>query len=116
MRVAGVAALIVAKAHKLGERMRDAPRRMEPKDALDMLRLLRATQTDRLAETVQRLFADPRAGDVTREAMSFLRALFTDPDAPGLVLVGEAVGRLDDPAMVRASTRSLVDELLTAAT
>jgi hypothetical protein len=113
-RVAGAAALIVAKAHKLGERMQDGPQRMEPKDALDALRLLRASETEPLAETFQRLLADARAGEVTREATSFLRTLFAERDAPGLAVVGEAVAGLDDPAIIRASTQVLVEELLAA--
>ena len=45
--VAGVAALVVAKAHKLGERLQRAPDRLGPKDALDMLRLLRSARAVR---------------------------------------------------------------------
>jgi hypothetical protein len=50
-RVAGVAALVVAKAHKLGERLDRAPDRLGPKDALDVLRLLRSRETDAMADT-----------------------------------------------------------------
>jgi hypothetical protein len=113
-RVGGAAALLVAKAHKLGERMELAPNRIGAKDALDVVRLLRASETDALAETFGRLLADKRAGAVTSEALAYLRALFTTPDATGLELVGEAVAGLDDPAVVRASMRALADELLTA--
>jgi Nucleotidyltransferase len=113
VRIAGVAALLVAKAHKLGERMRRAPQRMLPKDALDTLRLLRAAEPDELAHSLRQLLADPRAGEVTREGLDYTRALFVDGDTPGLTLVGEAVVGLDDPATVRASLRTLADQLLT---
>ena len=42
--VAGIAALLVAKLHKIAER-KDAPARLQDKDALDILRLLRFAET-----------------------------------------------------------------------
>jgi hypothetical protein len=112
-RVAGEAALLVAKAHKLGERLERAPNRLEPKDALDVLRLLRASETESLKSVFTRVLADARAEEVTREALRYLDALFRDSDARGLDLVADAVAGLDDPAFVRASTRTLVNALLT---
>ncbi|HEV2440718.1 MAG TPA: GSU2403 family nucleotidyltransferase fold protein [bacterium] len=51
--IAGPAALLVAKLHKIHERI-DAPaRRQDDKDALDVLRLLRAVPTDRLAASLE---------------------------------------------------------------
>lgn len=114
VRVAGVAALLVAKAHKLGERMERDPKRMEPKDALDMLRLLRTSETDELAETFRHLLADARAGGVTREALDYFRALYTGADASGLGLVRDAVAGLENPAVIGASMRTLAEELLRA--
>ena len=57
INVAGSAALLVAKLHKLGERV-DTPDRLNDKDAHDIYRLLVATETPDLAETMQRLHAD----------------------------------------------------------
>jgi hypothetical protein len=111
-RVAGPAALVVANAHKLGERVERAPQRMLPKDALDVLRLFRSSETNDLAEMFRRLLADPRAAQVTSEGLDYMRALFVEDDAPGLALVGEAVAGLEDPAMLRASIRVLAGELL----
>jgi hypothetical protein len=110
--VAGVAALVVAKAHKLGERLRRAPDRLGPKDALDVLRLLRSSEGDALAATFQALLADERARVVTMEALAYVRELFATPEAAGLDLVGDAVAGLDDPAIVRASMRALTNQLL----
>jgi hypothetical protein len=112
--VAGVAALVVAKAHKLGERLQRAPDRLGPKDALDVLRLLRSSESDALAATFQQLLADERASGVTTEALAYVRELFVAPNATGLDLVGEAVAGLDDPSVIRASVRALANELLTA--
>jgi hypothetical protein len=82
--------------------------------ALDVLRLLRASETHELAGTFRRLLADDRAGGVTSEALVYVRALFAEPDATGLGLVGEAVAGPDDPAIVEASLRALTNDLLTA--
>ena len=58
IRVAGPAALIVAKLYKIWER-RDAPRRLENKDAADILRLLQAISTERLVAGFAKITADP---------------------------------------------------------
>jgi hypothetical protein len=110
-RVAGVAALIVAKSHKLGERVELAPNRLSAKDALDVLRLLRASETDVLAETYGRILADERAGAVTRKALTYLRALFIEPDATALSPTPRArsCGRPSRANATRGSTSSGAD-------
>jgi hypothetical protein len=113
-RVAGPAALLVAKAHKLGERLERAPKRMEPKDALDVFRLLRASETDELSDAFRHLLADDRAGGVTREALGYFRTLYTETDAPGLALVRDAVAGLEDPAVIGESMLALAEDLLLA--
>jgi hypothetical protein len=113
-RVAGVAALLVGKAHSLGERLVRAPQRMLPKDALDVLRLLQAEETSSIGATFERLLADPRAGDVTSEALAYLRTSFTGPNGVGLELAAEAIAGLADPETIRASARALTEDLLAA--
>jgi hypothetical protein len=49
--VAGPAALLVSKLHKIAERL-NQPKRRDNKDALDVLRLLRATTTKTLGDRV----------------------------------------------------------------
>jgi hypothetical protein len=49
INVAGSAALLVAKLHKLGERV-DTPDRLNDKDAHDIYRLLVATDSPDLAQ------------------------------------------------------------------
>lgn len=62
--VAGPAALLVSKLHKLSERI-DDPDRLKDKDALDVLRLLRGTDPADMAAAVGRLLADVRSEAVT---------------------------------------------------
>jgi hypothetical protein len=61
--VAGPAALIVAKLHKIGER-ENTPTRLVNKDAHDLYRILRAVSTDELVAAFERLLND----DVSRHA------------------------------------------------
>jgi hypothetical protein len=69
VNVAGPAALLVAKLHKLGDR-RSTPGRLLDKDAHDLYRLLVAVPTEELAAGLQRLRADELAGPVTTLCLS----------------------------------------------
>ncbi|MFL6074482.1 MAG: hypothetical protein ACJ73S_13900 [Mycobacteriales bacterium] len=113
LAVAGPAALLVAKVTKVGERLA-TPRRLSPKDGLDVLRLLRATEGGTLASRLRLLARHAVAGPVTRDAVAMLRAHGQDPDGPLSALAGKAVSGLDDVALVAASTAALVRELLDA--
>src|SRR3990170_972500 len=70
LRVAGPAALLVAKVHKISER--HGTDRQSDKDALDVLRLLRGTETDDLARRYQRLLADPRSAEAAKTGQGLL--------------------------------------------
>ena len=70
--VAGAAALVVAKAHKLGERLA-TPSRLIAKDAGDLYRLFEATEIAQMAATTGRLLADERSAAVTRQALDYPR-------------------------------------------
>ncbi|WP_395155618.1 hypothetical protein [Ilumatobacter sp.] len=89
--VAGPAALIVAKAFNLGERL-DNPRRLLPKDAGDVFRLYEANSVKSLLERFERVASDERSAEVTRTAMGYLRTLFATPRSPGIGLASTALG------------------------
>ena len=72
--VAGPAALLVAKLHKIAERI-DIPSRRENKDALDILRLLQAVPTETIANGVRNLLGAEISAYKTCGAQSCLRAL-----------------------------------------
>ncbi len=81
--VAGPAALIAAKLHKLGERQ-ETPDRLRDKDAHDIYRLLVAVPTGKLAASLRHLRLDELAGPSTEQALTFLAELFAaGPDALG---------------------------------
>lgn len=109
--VAGPAALLVAKLHKIYER-RESRDRLADKDALDAFRILRAVPTETLASGVIRLRADDRSGEVTREGIGHLRTLFGTPDAMGCRMAGRAVVPLENPAEIAAACAALTADLL----
>lgn len=112
MNVAGPAALLVAKLHKLGERQ-SAPRRLLDKDAHDIYRLLVATESAPLAATLRQLRVHELCGQVTNEALVYLRELFAaGPEASGAVMAGRAEELVGDPATVSAAAAVLAADLL----
>jgi hypothetical protein len=111
--VAGPTALLVAKLHKLYERRNDL-NRLDNKDALDVYRLLQAVPTETLAATITTLLLDGRSREVTQLGISYLRDLFSAPDAPGSRMAGTAVESLDDPERIATSCAYLTEDLLAA--
>lgn len=113
LRVAGPAALLVAKLHKIAERSQEpGTRRLKDKDALDVLRILRAVESRRLASGLDRLRRNDTSATVTAEAFAMLRDLFGSPRSPGSEMVVRATERLEDPAVIAASCAALTVELL----
>lgn len=113
INVAGPAALLVAKLHKLGERA-DTPDRLNDKDAHDIYRLLVATVTSDLAETMHRLHADEVSQEATTQALGYLEQLFASADALGATMAGRAEEGVGQPDTVSASVSFLAQDLLSA--
>ncbi len=110
MWVAGPGALLVAKIHKIAERA-EARDRVRDKDALDVLRLLQAIDTEELASRVCQLLDDELARSVTQEAVNLLPLLFADQDRFGVQMAVRAAGTGEDAATIAASMVVLVEEL-----
>ncbi|MGL5808693.1 MAG: GSU2403 family nucleotidyltransferase fold protein [Nocardioides sp.] len=113
INVAGSGALLVAKLHKLGERV-DTPDRLNEKDAHDIYRLLVATETPDLAETMQRLHADEVSQRATTQALGYLEQLFASADPLGATMAGRAEEGVGQPDTVSASVSLLAQDLLSA--
>lgn len=113
INVAGPAALLVAKLHKLGERV-DTPDRLNDKDAHDIYRLLVATETADLATTVRRLDANEVSKDVTAQALVYLEQLFASPQTLGSTMAGRAEEGVGQPDTVSASASFLAHDLMSA--
>lgn len=115
VQVAGPSALLVAKLHKLADRSQEREaKRLKDKDALDVLRLLRAIPIERLAQGLRDLGDSTLAGDVTREAIEHLQALFGATSSSGTVMVVRATERLEDPGVMAESCVALADDLIRA--
>jgi hypothetical protein len=110
-KVAGPAALCVAKAHKLGERQAD-PGRLVDKDAHDLYRLLRATETEEVVAGFVKLRADERSREVSESALHYMGELFEAADSLGSVMAGRTEGIAGDAELVAASVSALVGDLL----
>lgn len=96
--VAGPAALLVAKAHKIHDRVeRGRPDRVVDKDAGDVLRLMQTTNPTAVGITLARLAAHPMAGPASAAALEHLEALFGRRGRPGIEMATNAM-RLAVPA------------------
>jgi hypothetical protein len=110
MWVAGPGALLVAKIHKIAERV-DHSDRVRDKDALDVLRLLRATDAEHLGGRLTALQADDLAASVTTEALEVLPRLFATEQSDGVLMAVRAAGTAEDPATIAGSLTAIVADL-----
>ena len=117
LKVAGPAALLVSKVHKIDERASAARahrRELLHKDAFDIYRLLRAIDSGDLASEVRMLRSHDVSGEVTSEALSMFRRLFGARSGLGTELVVEHVHGLEDSAFTAESSVVLSQDLLEA--
>lgn len=110
MLVAGPGALLVAKVHKIVERLGDRDRAQD-KDALDVFRLLQAVPAEGIAQRLETLLGDDIAGAVTAEALERIPDLFGAVDADGIAIAVRAAGIGEDHAIIASSFVALVDDL-----
>ena len=109
--IAGPAALLVAKLHKIAERLHDR-RRSQPKDALDVFRLLQAVPLETLSARFTLLYHDPLSLEITRSALAFLQELFGRETGVGAQLAADAAYPLADRAFITAACAALTQELV----
>lgn len=114
IEVAGPSALIVAKIHKIVERVSGPVRRQDDKDAFDVYRVLRAIDTTRLAGGVRVMQEADISAAVAMEAMSCFQEHFGHAAAIGTRMVVRHVEGLEDPDFVSASCVALSRDLLSA--
>lgn len=113
-KVASAAALLVAKLHKITERL-DAPSRLENKDAHDVYRILRAKGTLELRDAILRLLDDELSREVTGEALGYLvRHFAAGAEAVGSAMAGRAEEGVGDPEQVAVATAFLSQDLVVA--
>ena len=119
LKVAGPAALLVSKLHKIGERLEgpDSRRRHGlAKDAFDIYRLLRAIDTAEMASEFDLLASHEVSSHVASDALSMFRSLFGAASGTGTQLVVSAVQGLEDPDFITQSSVALCQDLIEATT
>lgn len=109
--VAGPGALLVAKVHKIAERVGNKDR-VRDKDALDVLRLLRAVETDDLTARLSALTTNALSASVANEAIGLLPELFGATDNEGVAMAVRAAGPAEDSAALASSLVALTDDLV----
>jgi Nucleotidyltransferase len=110
--VAGPAALLVAKLWKLGEREDKGGERLVPKDALDVLFILRTISVHDLVRGFRRQQSDKVAAPSVAGGLAYLQNLFGDESSVGSSLAAQALSNLEDEMSVRRSCSFLAQELL----
>jgi hypothetical protein len=110
MRVAGPAALLVAKIHKILDRS-TANDRLNDKDALDVFRLLRGTAVEDTVSRAATILSDRRSRATARNAFDALPTLFGNHDAEGVAMTIRATRGLMDASEVSQSLVALTGEL-----
>jgi hypothetical protein len=111
VRVAGPAALLVAKLHKLADRQDDLGR-LNDKDAMDVYRILRSVSTSDLAACSNRVLDSALGREVGLVAIEHLASLFAKPAARGCQMAARALAPLQDPEETAAGCAALTTDLL----
>jgi len=92
VRVAGPAALLVAKTHKINDRVRSGREdRLDDKDASDVVRLMQRCPSDRVGTVLGGLLQHPIAGAPTTEALVALIELFGTRNGIGIQMASRAL-------------------------
>lgn len=114
--VAGTAALLVAKAHKLHDRIQSfrpqRPDRLQPKDAGDVLRLMQAEPAERMGRRLRELAGDETAGASVRDGLQRLQELFSRRRSLGVDLAVRALQAALPEETVRALATAYMAALL----
>ena len=114
MKVAGPAALLVAKAYKIRDRAADPnPSRAADKDAGDVMRLMRTCDATKVAATFSDLIRhdDPRIADTARTGIALLVDQFGRVRGPGVALAQRSLAGALPPDTIAGLATAFVRQL-----
>jgi len=116
VEVAGVAALMVAKAHKIHDRLATGRAdRLSDKDAADVVRIMQTASARKVGATLAGLRQDDLAGAPTETALRYVADLFGRRAGDGVAMAQRAL-RLAVPAdQVATLCVSFTERMLAAA-
>jgi hypothetical protein len=110
--VAGPAALLIAKAFKLHDRIETGkPHRTDDKDAADVVRLMQTTLPADVGATMAMLSVHPVAGPTTVQGLQHLDDLFGRRDRPGIAMATRALRFGMPEAAIQTLCTSYVERL-----
>ncbi|MFV2104831.1 hypothetical protein [Micromonospora sp. LOL_024] len=115
--VAGPAALLVAKSHKIADRLTDSGRghRVKPKDCADVIRLMRApTPPEAVGTHLAELAKHPICGTSVAAGVASLVAQFGGPSSPGVDLAVTALAGALPEELLRGLAPTYVETMLRA--
>jgi hypothetical protein len=113
VEVAGMTALLIAKAHKIQDRVTDGRAdRLSDKDAADVYRIMQTARPAEVAGRLDVLVADPVAGDVTLQALEFMRDLFARRAGEGVAMAQRALRLAVDPEEVATLCVAFTEQML----
>jgi hypothetical protein len=113
VKVAGVAALLVAKSHKIHDRVASGRvDRLSDKDASDVYRIMQTSRPVDVATTMRMLLENELCGPVTRQALLYMSDLLGRPAGEGVAMAHRALQGVIDPATVEVVSTTYVGRLL----
>jgi hypothetical protein len=117
VEVAGVAALLVAKAHKIHDRVLAGKfDRISDKDASDVYRVMQTTRPADVAATLRDLLSDPVAGQVTEHALGYMDELFGRRAGEGVVMAQRALRLAIEEAQIATLCVAFTEQILVTRT
>lgn len=115
VEVAGVAALLVAKAHKIHDRLQsNRPGRAEDKDAADIYRLMQTTSATDVGFRLAELQQHETAGPATEAGVSYLTELFGRRNGDGVQMAIRALRLAIPEAQVATLATDYINRLTAA--
>jgi hypothetical protein len=117
VEVAGVAALLVAKAYKIHDRVDGArPDRLSDKDAADIYRIMQITHPDGVIETLRELLTNPLSAEVTRQGVDYMEELFGRRSSQGVSMAQRALRLAIDEAEIATLCVAFTERILATRT
>jgi hypothetical protein len=112
VEVAGPAALLVAKAHKIRDRLSSSrPGRVDDKDAADIYRLMQTTSPSEIGARLAELRRHEIAGPATEAAIRYLADLFGHRNGDGVRMAIRALRLAIPDAQVTALATSYTERM-----
>lgn len=112
VEVAGVAALLVAKAHKIMDRIADRRAdRLSDKDAADVFRIMQTASPHGVGTKLAGLRTHRLAGESTDRALDYMNGLFGKKDGEGVIMAQRALRMAIPERRIATISTSFVGEL-----